>query len=540
MRFGRALVLVAFLTGCASAPPAGERPARRPNIVIILADDLGFSDLGCYGSEIATPNIDLLARGGVRLTQFYNAGRCCPSRACLLTGLYPHQAGVGHMVADRHTPSYQGFLNDRCVTIAEALKPSGYQTLMVGKWHVGNDRPHWPVDRGFDRSIALIGSGRHYFMIPPGRILTDGENPTLPSGEDFYITDYFSQKAVDCLELAGRGEKPFFLYVAYTAPHWPLQARAEDVASHRATYAAGWDALREARRRRAVEEGLVRPEWLLSPRDPRVPPWADSPDRAWQSERMAVYAAQVEGLDRGVGRIVGKLRDMGALDNTLLLFMSDNGGCSEEITGEGRWLEDDIPKRTSDGRPIRVGNTPTIFPGPADTFSSYGVGWANLSNTPFRLYKSWVHEGGIAAPFIAHWPAVLGAGGLIQAPGHLVDVLPTCLDAARAEVPGTRAGRALLPLEGETLLPVLRGQASRSPRVFFWEHEGNRAVREGPWKLVAVNHADWELYNLDQDRTELRDRAAQEPGRVRNLVARYDEWARRSGVLPWTEGHITK
>jgi arylsulfatase A-like enzyme len=540
MRFSWSLALIACLSGCASPPPDAERHARRPNIVIILADDLGFSDLGCYGSEISTPNIDRLAREGVRLAQFYNAGRCCPSRACLLTGLYPHQAGVGHMVADRHTPSYQGYLNDRCVTIAEALKPSGYQTLMVGKWHVGNDRHHWPVDRGFDRSIALIGSGRHYFMIPPGRILTDGENPFVPPTEGFYITEYFSQKAVDFLDLAGRGEKPFFLYVAYTAPHWPLHARAEDIARYRTTYAAGWDALRQARHRRVIEEGLVRPEWPLSPRDPRVPSWTDSPDRPWQEERMAVYAAQVECLDRGVGRIVEKLRALGSLDNTLLLFLSDNGGCSEEITGEGRWLEDDIPKKTADGRPIRVGNTPAIYPGPSDTFTSYGVGWANVSNTPFRLYKSWVHEGGIATPFIACWPAILGPGGLIEAPGHLVDILPTCIDAAKAEIPGSRAGRALLPLEGRTLLPLLRGQARPEPRVFFWEHEGNRAVREGPWKLVALNEGDWELYNLDQDRTELRNRAAQEPGRVRDLVARYDEWARRSGVLPWTEGHITK
>jgi arylsulfatase len=501
---------------------------------------MGFSDLGCYGSEIATPNLDRLAAGGLRFTQFYNAARCCPSRACLLTGLYPHQAGVGHMVADRKTPSYQGYLNDRCVTLAEALRLVGYQTLMVGKWHVGNERPHWPVDRGFERSVALIGSGRHYFMIPQGRILTRDDRPFTPPAKDFYLTDFFTDTAVDLIDESGRQSKPFLLYLAYTAPHWPLQARAKDIAHYRDAYREGWDLLRERRHRRMIQEGIVDAGWPLSPRDPRVPPWQECTAKEWEAARMAVYAAQIECLDRGVGRIVSKLRDMGKLENTLIFFLSDNGGCSEEITGKDRWLEDDIPKTTADGRAIRIGNDPSIVPGPPDTFASYGVEWANVSNTPFRLYKSWVHEGGIATPLIAHWPAIIRKPGLIQATGHLIDLLPTCLEVAKAPYPQIRQGKRTEPLEGLSLLPLLSGAAPPESRVLFWEHEGNRAVLEGPWKLVAVNNEEWELYDLRVDRTELRNRAKEEPLKVRELMARYDAWARRCGVLPWTEGHITK
>jgi arylsulfatase len=540
MNLARATALfILFFSACAY-PQATDGESRRPNIVIILADDMGFSDLGCYGSEIATPNIDRLAAGGLRFTQFYNAARCCPSRASLLTGVYPHQAGVGHMVADRKTPAYQGYLNDRCVTLAEALRPVGYQTLMVGKWHVGNERPHWPVDRGFERSVALIGSGRHYFMLPKGRILARDDRPITPPTQDFYLTDYFSDQAVGLLDEAGRRSDPFLLYMAYTAPHWPLHARAEDIARHKDAYAPGWDALRERRYRRLVQEGIVDAAWPLSPRDPRVPAWQNCPAKDWEAARMAVYAAQIDALDRGVGRIVSKLRDLGKLDNTLILFLSDNGGCSEEITGKDRWLEDDIPKMTADGRPIRIGNDPSIVPGSPDTFASYGIEWANLSNTPFRLYKSWVHEGGISTPLIAHWPEKFRKSGLVRATGHLIDLLPTCLDAARAPYPQTRDGKSTLPLEGMSLLPILSGTEAKQNRALFWEHEGNHAARIGRWKLVALNHEEWELYDLDADRTELKNRAKDEPEKLRELAARYDAWAQRCGVLPWTEGHITK
>jgi arylsulfatase len=528
------LASILLLGSACAAPPESAPVGSRPNIVIVLADDMGYSDLGCYGSEIATPNIDQLARGGLRFSQFYNAGRCCPSRACLLTGLYPHEAGVGHMVADRKTPSYQGYLNDRCVTLAEALRPAGYQTLMVGKWHVGNDRPHWPVDRGFDRSVALIGSGRHYFMLPPGRVMARDDQKITPPAKDFYLTDFFTDSAVDLLDQAGRRQKPFLLYMAYTAPHWPLHAKPEDVARYRETFKEGWDVLRERRHRRMLQEGLVDASWPLSPRDPRVPAWKDYPDKEWEAQRMAVYAGQIAGLDRGVGRIVAKLKDLGQLDNTLILFLSDNGGCSEDITGQDRWLEDDIPKKTADGRPIRIGNNPSVVPGPADTFASYGIEWANVSNTPFRLFKSWVHEGGISTPLIAQWPAVIKSAGLVRSPGHLVDLMPTCLELAGAEY------RGALPLEGKSLVPLLKGGEGSKDRSFYWEHEGNRAVRDGRWKLVAICKEEWELYDIEADRTELKNRAKDERQRVQEMIARYDAWARRCGVLPWTEGHITK
>jgi arylsulfatase len=283
---------LALLLGsaCAHSPDAAPA-ANRPNIVIVLADDLGFSDLGCYGSEIATPNIDRLAAQGLRFTRFYNAARCCPSRASLLTGLYPHEAGVGHMVADRKTPAYQGYLNDRCVTVAEALRPQGYQTLMVGKWHVGNDRPHWPVDRGFDRSVALIGSGRHYFMLPKNRVLARDDRPIAPPDKDFYLTDYFTDSAVSLLDEAGRQSKPFLLYLAYTAPHWPLHARADDIARRSGAYSEGWDVLRERRHRRMVQEGLVDPPGPLPPRSPG-PRVAGLSRPGLASRRMAVYAGR--------------------------------------------------------------------------------------------------------------------------------------------------------------------------------------------------------------------------------------------------------
>jgi arylsulfatase len=390
------------------------------------------------------------------------------------------------------------------------------------------------VDRGFDRSVALIGSGRHYFMLPPGRILARDDRPSTPPATDFYLTDFFSDTAVDLLDDAGRRPDPFLLYMAFTAPHWPLHARPDDIARYRDAYKEGWDVLRERRHRRMIEAGLVEAGWPLSARDPRIPAWNDCPVQDWEASRMAVYAAQVECMDRGIGKIVAKLRELGKLESTLILFLSDNGGCSEDITGQDRWQEDDIPKKTADGRPIRIGNNPSVVPGPADTFSSYGIEWAGLSNTPFRLFKSWVHEGGISTPFIAHWPGVIRPGGLVRAPGHIVDLFPTCLEAAGGDY------RGALPLEGRSLLPLLRGGAAPGNRVFFWEHEGNRAVRDGRWKLVALNKEPWELYDLEADRTELKNRAKDEPDRVRDLTAKYDDWARRCGVLPWNDGHITK
>ena len=523
---------------------------RRPDIVLILADDLGFSDLGCYGSEIPTPNIDRLASAGLRFTQFYNCARCCPTRAALLTGLYPHQAGVGHMVEDLGRPAYRGRLSDRCVTAAEVLKAAGYRTLMSGKWHVAPASPsplplspsrgrgvgvrgmkdNWPTRRGFDRFYGLIGSVRSYYDPPT---LTREDRPIRAGGKDYYLTDALTEQAVAYLDEYGKKPEPIFLYVAYTAPHWPLHARPADIARHRAAYRAGWDELRKRRHERMKAMGLVERRWTPAPRDADAPAWKDVRDKEWQIERMAVYAAMIEAMDRGVGRIVDRLKQQGRLDNTLLLFLADNGGCAEEIPAV--WRGKMFPPKTRDGRPTKVGNDPAVKPGPDDVFQSYGLPWANASNTPFRRYKHWVHEGGIATPLIAHWPRVITRSGLTHQPGHVIDLLATFVDVAKAEYPKKRAGRDVPPPEGKSLAPILRGGRRPGHAALFWEHEGNRAVRAGKWKLVAKYGGKWELYDMEADRTEQHDLAAKHPDKVKELTAAYARWAKRCGVVPWAE-----
>jgi len=482
---------------------------RRPNIVIIMADDMGFSDIGCYGSEIATPNLDRLAKDGLRFTQFYNGARCCPTRAALLTGLYAHQAGVGHMVGDEHIPGYRGFLNDRCVTIAEVLREAGYRTLMVGKWHVGDRRPHWPTDRGFDRYFGLVNGGSNYWKLDAGRVMAKDDQPYTPQGDGFYMTDAFTDAAVRFLDEQRGSDKPFFLYLAYTAPHWPLHAWPEDIAKYKGKYMAGWDALREQRHRRMIEMGIVDARWPLSPRDPTSPAWDDVKDQAAADLKMAVYAAQIDRLDRDIGMVLARLRDIGAADNALVLFLADNGGCAEEINrGE-----------------------PGVPPGPKESFLSYGLPWANASNTPFRRFKHWVHEGGIATPLIAYWPnRIRNAGTITHQPGHIIDLMATCVDLAGAKYPATYKGREILPMEGRSLRPILEGKTREPHPAIFWEHEGNRAVRQGKWKLVSLGRGEWELYDLEADRTELNNLASQQPDRVKEMAAMYDRWAERCNV----------
>ncbi|MCC2671305.1 MAG: sulfatase [Armatimonadetes bacterium] len=539
----------------ASRAARAAAPPSRPNIVVIMADDMGYSDLGCYGGEIRTPNLDRLASGGLRFTQFYNAARCCPTRASLLTGLYPHQAGVGHMVdTPKPAPGYRGDLNRSSVTLAEVLKSSGYHTLMTGKWHVtplNDSKANWPVQRGFERYYGTIhGAGSYFAPVS----LTDGNTPIRATG-DFYYTDEVSEHAESWVKEYAPKTDPFFMYVAYTAPHWPLHARESDVERYRGVYDQGWDALREQRRKRQVELGIVDPKWPLTPRDPLVPEWRSEMNKEWQARRMAVYAAQVDRMDRGIGRIMEALRKSGELDNTLVLFLADNGGCAEEVGP--RWAGAHIPDATRDGRPVRKGNDRLISPGPEDTYCSYGLPWANASNTPFRLYKHWVHEGGISTPLIAHWPAGIARGAsalaappgaqtttlrgsrqglLTDEPGHLVDLMSTVVAAAGAQYPAAFEGQPITPMEGKSLLPAFRGN-SLGPRVLYWEHEGNRAVRRGNWKLVSKYNPrvsqGWELYDLSADRTEMNNLAAQQPALVRELEALYDAWAARCGVLPW-------
>jgi arylsulfatase A-like enzyme len=506
------------MLGAASAAAMAGRqafaaPRKRPNIILIMADDMGFSDLGCYGSEIATPNLNLLARGGVRFTHFYNTARCCPTRSSLLTGLYPHQAGVGHMVANRGTPAYQGFLNEHCLTIAEALRQGGYHTAMSGKWHVGEERPHWPTDRGFERYFGLISGAANYWKPEPERHMALNDQPFRPDpGRPYYMTDAFTEYALKWLDEYGQADKPFFLYLAYTAPHWPLHAWPEDIAKYRGKYLKGWDALRLERHARQIEMGIVERRWPLTPRDPLVPAWDQVADKQVRDLRMAVYAAQIDRMDQGLGRVLARVKTLGQENNTLVMFLSDNGGCAEEnIRGEQ-----------------------SVPPGPADSFTSYGRCWANASNTPFRLYKHWVHEGGIATPFIAYWPSAIEQGNrLIHDTGHIIDVMATCLDVAGVDYPKTYNDNQITPLEGQSLLPLFQGQHRKGHDALYWEHEGNRAVRQGKWKLVSRHPDRWELYDLEADRTELNNLAGGQPERVQEMTGMYERWAARCGVLPW-------
>jgi len=527
--------------------PSGQTPAR-PNIVLIMVDDMGFSDIGCYGSEIPTPNLDRLARGGIAFSQMYNCARCCPTRASILTGLYPHQAGVGGMTHDFGRPAYQGYLNDSCVTLAEALRAGGYRTYMSGKWHCGGPydtrRPEaWspgdpthptPVTRGFDEHYGMLCGGGSYFHPPT---LCHNDRFVQPDHEGYYFTDAISDHAVRMIGQAHAHGRPFFLYVAYTAPHWPLHAPAETVERYRGRYAGGWDAVRTARHERLKASGLLDPKWPISPRDPSAPPWEDIADRDIEDARMAVYAAQLDRMDAGVGGILDKLDELGIADDTMVIFLSDNGGCHEFLDARADWcgnLKTPLP----DGREMKMGNLPGLLPGPDDTYQSYNAPWANASNTPFRLFKHWVHEGGIATPLIVRFPEVARPGGICHVVSHVIDILPTCLDAAGVEYPEQYAGRAVTPAQGRSLMPFLRRKQDRDRRILFWEHEGNLAVRDGRWKLVAKwdrTTGPWELYDMAADRTELNDLAAAKPDKARELAALHARWAESIGAVPWEQ-----
>lgn len=542
------LMLVAVEAAAATAAP--------PNIVVILSDDMGFSDLGCYGGEIQTPNLDALAAGGLRFTQFYNIGRCCPTRASLLTGLYPHQTGIGHMMKDHGDAAYRGDLNDRCRTIAEVLRPAGYRCYAAGKWHVTRfidpDGPkhNWPLHRGFDRYYGTIHGAGSYFdpssLVRDDTMISPAADP-LYRPERYYTTDAIADHAVRFLSDHARDQPqtPFFLYVAFTAAHWPMHAPAEDIARYRGVYDAGYDAIRRARFAKAARLGLIDPGQAMCPTEED---WNAVAEKRWEAAGMETYAAVVDRMDRGVGRIVAELERIGALDETLILFLQDNGGCAE---GTGRKPEaghpdiprppgptlpplpperfttrGSIPDQTRDGYPVRMGHH--VMPGPPDTYVAYGRGWANVSNTPFRMYKHWVHEGGISTPLIAHWPRGIAARGeLRRQPGHLIDIMATCVELSGATYPAEAT-----PLEGVSLVPAFRGEPLDRDAL-FWEHEGNRAVRVGRWKLVARNHQPWELYDMETDRTEQHDLAAAQPERVGDLSARWDAWSKRVGVLPY-------
>ena len=523
---------------CGSAPEPEPAAAAKPNIVVIMADDMGFSDIGPYGGEIPTPTLDRLASNGVCFRHFYNAARCCPTRASLMTGLYPHQAGVGHMMEDYNLPAYRGDLNKQCVTIAEVLKGAGYTTLMSGKWHVtpnfkeSND--NWPRQRGFDRFYGTIqGAGNFY---NPGTLKLDNE-PASAEDPDYYYTNAIGDHAVQFIDESPR-EKPFFLYMPFTAPHWPMHAPDKDIALQQGKYDKGWDALRKERYQRLLDKGIIKPEWELTPRDEGVPPWEEAEHKEWEARRMEVYAAMVDILDRNIGRVVDKLTELGQLDNTLILFLADNGGCAEGMNDKNRDSTYWFPPKTRAGAFAHKGNDPSIMPGPENTYQSYGPPWANASNTPFRYYKHWTHEGGISSPLVAHWPAGVSAPGTwTDETGHLIDIMATCVDLSGASYPTEYNGQPIQPYEGRSLAPILRGEAPATREAVYWEHEGNRAVRQGKWKLVSKwsqpEDGRWELYDLEADRTEMNDLAASMPDKVAAMGAMWQTWADRIGVVEW-------
>ena len=503
-----------------------EEEARRensepeqPSIVVVLADDMGFSDLGCYGGEISTPHLDRLAAGGIRFTQFYNAARCCPTRAAILTGLYPHQSGVGHMSQDWKRPAYRGKLNDTCLTIGEALRPAGYRTLISGKWHVGEQRGCWPLDRGFDRFYGTPQGGGHYFRMLPGRqLVLDAE--VIEPKEGWFSTDAFTDRAIEFIRESVGQKKPFFCYLAFFSPHYPLQARPEDIAPYLGKYREGWTPLREARLRRQIEMGIMPSSARLSSPAPAIPDWDTIGKKEEMDRRMAVYAAQVSNMDRGIGRLVAALQEAGQLENTLIMFLSDNG--ADAAGGPFGFTRKD----RGDAHAVT---------GAPNSYASYGMSWANLSNAPFRNYKGEIHEGGIASPLIVHWPTRVRNGGtLCRQVGHVIDLMPTCLDAAGATYPAKRGQWATIPLEGMSLLPAFEG-AAPEPRTLCWEHMGNRGIRHGQWKLVALSGRPWELYDLDADPTETKDMAGSEPDRANDLAQLYEQWAERCAVLPWED-----
>ena len=507
--------------------PGPNQPgaAARPNIILIMADDMGYSDIGCFGSEIQTPNLDRMARNGLRMTQFYNASRCCPTRASLLTGLYQHQAGVGHMVANQGNPAYQGYLNQQCVTIAEALRPAGYQTYMTGKWHVGTAPDQWPRKRGFDRYFGLIDGASSYFNNNPYRpnqtLTTALDDQPITPGPGYYATNAYADYA---LKFIGSNPKdnPFFLYLAFTAPHWPLHALPEDVAKYRGTYTGGWDKVRAARFSRMKKLGILDPNTTLSPRDSTIPPWntVGETEKARWSDDMATYAAMIDRMDQNIGRILAKLKERGEEKNTVILFLSDNGACHELMNGNG--FLPGIVERSK----LPASDTAS--------FTAYGKRGANVSNTPFRMYKHWEYEGGTATSFIAYGPSVVKPGQISQQPGHIIDLMATCLDLAGATYPKTHNGHAVTPTEGISLVPALKGKTGPNHDALYFEHEGNRAVRQGDWKLVSTHPADtWALYNLKNDRTELHDLSQQQPERVRQMTILYNTWAKRAGVIPY-------
>ncbi len=481
------LVVVASLGVC-----RGEAP--RPNIVLIVCDDMGFSDIGCYGGEIDTPNLDRLAAGGLRFTDFHNNAKCSETRASIMTGLWHQQS------KNLKQPGH--------VTMAEVLRTAGYRTLMSGKWHLAST----PPQRGFDRYFGFLSGAINFFTgldWQTGENLMRLDDAEYQTPDDFYSTDAFTDFAIEFLKESDEPDQPFFLYLAHNAPHFPLHALPADIAKYKDRYRVGWDVIRRERHARLKELGVIDDTWRLSTRDPKVEPWESmtAEQVEFLEPMMAVYAAMVDRLDQNVGRLIEYLKATDQFDNTLIVFFSDNGAC-----------------------PYQRLKTPGVPPGAADSDIAYDARWANMCNTPLRLYKQYAHEGGTSTPMIAHWPAgIPSRGQFCSFPSHLVDLMPTVVELCGAEYPKEFNQHKILPMEGVSLVPALEGQSDRRDRPIFWEFSGNHAIRDGDWKLVAERSKDWELYDLSRDRSETENLLGKHPEKAKALAEAYNKWARRTG-----------
>ena len=548
----------------------------RPNIVLIMADDMGYSDIGCYGSEIETPNLDKLASHGLRFSQFYNTSRCCPTRASLLTGLYPAQTGVGRMtVTDYNIPGYRGDLNHQSVTIAEVLKTAGYKTYISGKWHVTKQledvdslKYNWPRQRGFDKFYGtIIGAGSFWdpYTLTRNNTYITPENDPVYKPDHYYYTDAISDNAVKYLEqYKSESEgKPFFMYISYTAAHWPLHAPDDEIEHYKGKYDQGFDAIRQKRVERLKKMGLINKKWEITK---AVARWDTLSNKAWHARNMEVYAAMITRMDKGIGKIIKKLELTSELENTLVIFLQDNGAAAEEL----EWVKnrealdtlstvplyqamekdeiqnDMVPNQNRNGYPV-IMQSKKVLSGSDETYNAYGPTWANTSNTPFRKFKHWVNEGGISSPLIVQWPSRINAkDGIRHQLSHLIDIMATCVDVAGATYPLEYKGNVIMPMEGKSLLPVFLNNEKINRDAIFFEHEGNRAVRQQKWKLVSKAQDQpqyyikidslpidqWELFDMEKDRTETTDLAWQNPEIVRELSSKWYQWAKRTNTVP--------
>jgi arylsulfatase A-like enzyme len=491
--------------------PTTSGAADKPNIVLIMVDDMGWSDIGPYGAEIIqTPNLDRLAAEGLRFRQFYNNAKCTTTRASLLTGLYPRKGGRGINLLDK-----------QMITLGEAMQMAGYKTGLSGKWHNGSQAPHRPFDRGFDKSYGLWDGCCNFFdpnqadpEFKGGKVRFFGEDDRRITEfpDDFYTTDAFADRAAQMIKTFAANDDPFFVYIPFTAPHYPLHAKPEDIAKYKGKFSMGWDELQKHRHARTVELGLIDADWELPPRDPEAQPWETAPNKEWQNTRMEVYAAMIDSVDQAIGRIMTTIKQTGADNNTLVLFLSDNGSCAESPGGE---------------------NNVQHVPGPKEFYSHVGPSWAYAQNSPFRRYKSRMHEGGVATPLIARWPGVVPPNSFTDQVGHIVDFLPTFLDIAATEYPASCNGQDIRPVEGISLLNTLKSpeKVAAREKPLFWFYSGSRAIRDGNWKLAwDAKVKRWELYDLVADRTEMHNLAGVNPDKTKQLATAWEAWAEMTGV----------